>query len=51
MESKGYRWSRRAVGFVALLLVAATVVLGLWITPPDVVQGQLGGVGCVVNLD
>jgi heme exporter protein C len=41
MESKGYRWSRRAVGFVALLLVAATVVLGLWITPPDIVQGQL----------
>ena len=41
MESRGYRWSRRAIGIVSLLLVAATVILGLWITPPDVVQGQL----------
>ena len=41
MESKGYRWTRKLVGSLSLILVAATVVLGLWITPPDVVQGQL----------
>ncbi len=41
MESNGYRWTRKLVGSLSLILVAATVVLGLWITPPDVVQGQL----------
>lgn len=41
MESKRYKWTRRAIGIVSLLLVAATVIFGLWITPPDVVQGQL----------
>ncbi|MDA8102445.1 MAG: cytochrome c biogenesis protein CcsA, partial [Nitrospiraceae bacterium] len=32
---------RKAVGVTSLLLVAATVVMGLFVTPPDVVQGNL----------
>lgn len=31
----------RVIGLAALALVAATVWLGLWVTPPDVVQGDL----------
>ena len=31
----------RALGIAALATVAATVYLGLWVTPPDVVQGDL----------
>jgi heme exporter protein C len=31
----------RALGVAAVLAVAATVYLGLWVTPPDVVQGDL----------
>ena len=31
----------RALGIAALAAVAATVCLGLWVTPPDVVQGDL----------
>jgi heme exporter protein C len=31
----------RALGITALAAVAATVALGLWVTPPDVVQGDL----------
>ena len=31
----------RALGLAALAAVAATVYLGLWVTPPDVVQGDL----------
>ncbi|MCL5077352.1 MAG: cytochrome c biogenesis protein [Actinobacteria bacterium] len=41
MESKGYLWTRRSVGLVSLILVVATVIYGLWITPPDVIQGNL----------
>lgn len=41
MESRKYIWTRRIVGFVSLILVALTVIFGLWITPPDVIQGQL----------
>lgn len=41
MDSKGYLWTRRITGLISLLLVAATVIYGLWITPPDVIQGQL----------
>ena len=29
------------VGLLALVGTAATVVLGLWVTPPDAVQGDL----------
>ncbi len=32
---------RKAVGVTSLALVAATVVMGLFVTPPDVVQGNL----------
>ena len=32
---------RKAVGVTSLVLVAATVVMGLFVTPPDVVQGNL----------
>ncbi|MHB1785308.1 MAG: cytochrome c biogenesis protein CcsA [Acidimicrobiales bacterium] len=31
----------RALGVVALLGVVATVIMGLWVTPPDAVQGDL----------
>jgi heme exporter protein C len=31
----------RLLGVTALLAVAATLYLGLWVTPPDVVQGNL----------
>lgn len=31
----------RALGIAAILATAATVYLGLWVTPPDVVQGDL----------
>jgi len=31
----------RVLGFSALVTLAGTVVLGLWTTPPDVVQGEL----------
>lgn len=41
MESKGFIWTRRLVGLTSLVLVGTTVVLGLWVTPPDVIQGQL----------
>jgi len=35
------RWPLRTLGVVALLSVAATVWLALWVTPPDKTQGQL----------
>jgi heme exporter protein C len=35
------RWPLRLLGSLALVSVAATVWLGLWVTPPDKVQGQL----------
>jgi heme exporter protein C len=34
-------WVVRAVGLSALVSIAATVWLGLWVTPPDKVQGNL----------
>lgn len=34
-------WTVRAIGVAALVSIAATVWLGLWITPPDKVQGNL----------
>ncbi len=34
-------WTVRAIGAAALLSIAATVWLGLWVTPPDKVQGNL----------
>jgi heme exporter protein C len=33
--------TQRALGPATLITLAATVVLGLWVTPPDEVQGQL----------
>lgn len=41
MDSKGYLWTRRITGLISLTLVIATAIFGLWITPPDVIQGQL----------
>jgi heme exporter protein C len=35
------RWPLRVLGALALVSMAATVWLGLWVTPPDKVQGQL----------
>ena len=34
-------WTLRAVGLAALVTVALTVWLGLWVTPPDQTQGNL----------
>lgn len=34
-------WVVRAIGVAALVSIAATLWLGLWITPPDKVQGNL----------
>lgn len=34
-------WTERIVGLVALVGTVATVILGLWVTPPDQVQGDL----------
>jgi len=34
-------WIVRAVGIAAVLSIAGTVWLGLWVTPPDKVQGNL----------
>jgi heme exporter protein C len=39
--SRRTTWTVRAVGISALVGVAATVWLGLWVTPPDKVQGNL----------
>lgn len=35
------RYGVAALGIIALVAVASTYVLGLWITPPDVFQGNL----------
>ncbi len=35
------RWSSRWLGWTTAVLLAVTVVMGLWITPPDQVQGNL----------
>ncbi|MHB1502373.1 MAG: cytochrome c biogenesis protein CcsA [Acidimicrobiales bacterium] len=37
----GATWALRVTGIAAVLSVAATVWLGLWVTPPDQVQGNL----------
>jgi heme exporter protein C len=34
-------WTTRIIGITALIGVAVTVWLGLWVTPPDKVQGNL----------
>ncbi len=39
--SKRTVWTVRAIGAAALVSIAATVWLGLWVTPPDKVQGNL----------
>jgi heme exporter protein C len=39
--SRRTTWVVRAIGIAALVGIAATVWLGLWITPPDKVQGNL----------
>ena len=38
--SRRATWALRVVGIAAVVSVAATVWLGLWITPPDKVQGN-----------
>jgi len=41
VRSARVRWTVRAIGIVAVLSTAGTVWLGLWVTPPDQVQGDL----------
>jgi heme exporter protein C len=40
-QSTRARWTVRTVGIAAAVGVACTVWLGLWVTPPDQVQGNL----------
>jgi heme exporter protein C len=41
VQSPRARWTVRIIGITAVLSTALTVWLGLWITPPDVTQGNL----------
>jgi heme exporter protein C len=40
-RGRGKRWPLRVIGAAAVVSLALTVWLGLWITPPDKKQGQL----------
>jgi heme exporter protein C len=40
-QSKRARWTLRIIGISAVVGVALTVWLGLWVTPPDQTQGNL----------
>ena len=40
-QSKQARWTLRIIGISAVVGVALTVWLGLWVTPPDQTQGNL----------
>jgi heme exporter protein C len=40
-QSPRARWTLRIIGIAAVVGVAATVWLGLWVTPPDQTQGNL----------
>ena len=41
VQSPRARWTVRIIGIAAVVGVALTVWLGLWVTPPDQVQGNL----------
>ena len=41
LQSPRARWTVRIIGISAAVGVALTVWLGLWVTPPDQVQGNL----------
>lgn len=41
VQSTRAMWTTRAIGVVAVVATAFTVWLGLWVTPPDQVQGNL----------
>jgi heme exporter protein C len=41
LQSPRARWTLRIIGITAVVSVGLTVWLGLWITPPDKVQGNL----------
>jgi heme exporter protein C len=41
VQSRRSRWTTRIIGIAALASTAFTVWLGLWVTPPDQVQGNL----------
>ncbi len=40
LQSSRARWTVRIIGIAAAVGVAVTVWLGLWVTPPDVTQGN-----------
>jgi len=40
-QSARARWTTRIIGITALVATGFTVWLGLWVTPPDVTQGNL----------
>ena len=41
VQSRRSLWTTRIIGITALVATAFTVWLGLWVTPPDQVQGNL----------
>jgi len=41
VQSRRMVWTTRIIGMAAAVTVALTVWLGLWVTPPDKVQGDL----------
>ena len=41
VQSPRMIWTTRIIGIAAAVMVALTVWLGLWVTPPDKVQGDL----------
>jgi len=41
VQSPGVMWATRVIGLLALVGTGLTVWLGLWVTPPDKVQGDL----------
>jgi heme exporter protein C len=40
-QSPRMRWVTRTIGMTAVVATALTIWLGLWVTPPDVTQGDL----------
>ena len=44
-QSARVRTAVRVIGITAAVATACTVWLGLWVTPPDATQGNLGQYG------
>ncbi len=44
MTGAAWRRTERALGRIAFLLCAATVVAGIWLSPPEVMLGRMAGI-------